>query len=84
MATAQVALTSAAGVVALLEEPAPALKAHALKQLNVLVDVHWSEVSACVTELYVRTPRQLQRAAMAQIFAAARSRAGAPSSRHVR
>ena len=37
--------SSAAGVLALLSEPEPILKEHALKSLNVLVPQFWAEIS---------------------------------------
>ncbi|ORE11727.1 26S proteasome regulatory complex, non-ATPase subcomplex, Rpn2/Psmd1 subunit [Rhizopus microsporus var. microsporus] len=39
------ALTSANGIIALLEEPQPELKVYALQQLNSLVDEFWAEIS---------------------------------------
>lgn len=49
--------SSAAGVLALLSEPEPLLKEHALKSLNVLVPQFWAEISEqielmCVCCLY--------------------------------
>jgi 26S proteasome regulatory subunit N2 len=37
--------TSAAGVLALLHEPEPAFKQHALKALSPLVPQFWAEIS---------------------------------------
>lgn len=77
MAAAAV-LTSAAGVVALLDEPAPQLKVHALRSLDALVDRHWAEISAAVTAMYVARGAR----ARARIYAARAARAaglGAPS-----
>lgn len=41
-------LTSAAGVLSLLDEPDDALKTHALTQLNTLVDHFWAEIATAV------------------------------------
>jgi len=42
-------LTSASGLIALLEEQQDALKAHALKSLISVVDDHWAEVAGCIS-----------------------------------
>jgi 26S proteasome regulatory subunit N2 len=46
--------TSAAGVLALLSEPEPAFKQHALKALNLLVPQFWAEISEHIALMYVR------------------------------
>ena len=45
--------TSAAGILALLSDPEPALKQHALKALLPLVPQFWAEISEHVTYMYV-------------------------------
>ncbi len=45
--------SSAAGVLALLSEPEPLLKEHALKSLNVLVPQFWAEISEHIELMYV-------------------------------
>lgn len=45
--------SSAAGVLALLQEPEPLLKEHALKSLNVLVPQFWAEISEQIELMYV-------------------------------
>lgn len=47
------ALTSASGVIALLDEPEAALKVHALHNLNSIVDTFWSEIAASIGKMYV-------------------------------
>jgi 26S proteasome regulatory subunit N2 len=42
-------LTSASGLLALLEEEQNALKAHALKSLITVVDDHWAEVAGSIS-----------------------------------
>ena len=49
--------SSAAGVLALLSEPEPLLKEHALKSLNVLVPQFWAEISEQITTMCVLTRR---------------------------
>ena len=45
--------SSAAGVLALLSEPEPVLKEHALKSLNTLVPQFWAEISEQIELMYV-------------------------------
>jgi hypothetical protein len=45
--------TSAAGVLALLDEEDDDLKRHALKSLNPLVPQFWAEISERLTTLYI-------------------------------
>ncbi|CAO3592001.1 unnamed protein product [Absidia cylindrospora] len=47
------ALTSASGVVALLDEQQPELKVYALQQLNVLVNQFWAEISDSVAKIEI-------------------------------
>jgi 26S proteasome subunit RPN2, N-terminal domain len=49
----QVMLTSAAGVLSLLQEPDDALKAHALQKVNDLVDQFWAEIASSIATMYV-------------------------------
>ncbi|MCO5552254.1 hypothetical protein L7F22_005766 [Adiantum nelumboides] len=49
MATALV--SSASGLMAMLHEPHPALKLHALSNINTLVDMFWHEISTDITSL---------------------------------
>jgi 26S proteasome regulatory subunit N2 len=44
-------ITSAAGVISLLDEPEPQLKAFALEKLNNIVDVFWAEISENVEKM---------------------------------
>lgn len=44
-------VTTATGLLAMLQEPHPTLKLHALKNLNVLVDKFWPEVSTKVSAI---------------------------------
>jgi len=44
-------LTSAAGVLALLDEPQPELKLFSLKKLNQIVDIFWAEISEAVDKV---------------------------------
>ncbi|XP_005095836.1 26S proteasome non-ATPase regulatory subunit 1 [Aplysia californica] len=46
-------ITSAAGVISLLEEPEPQLKAFALNKLDNIVDVFWPEISENVDKIEV-------------------------------
>lgn len=46
-------ITSAAGVVALLDEPEPELQAYALQKLNVLVDSFWAEIADSVSKIEI-------------------------------
>lgn len=48
-----VPITSAAGVVALLDEPEPELQSYALQKLNVLVDSFWAEIADSVSKIEV-------------------------------
>jgi len=53
-----VVLTSASGVLSLLDEPDDALKVHALKQLDSMVDHFWLEIASAIPkieELYDNT-----------------------------
>ncbi|KAH9523483.1 26S proteasome non-ATPase regulatory subunit 1 [Bulinus truncatus] len=52
MATAM-SITSAAGVISLLDEPEPHLKTFALNKLDSIVDVFWAEISENVGKLEV-------------------------------
>lgn len=45
-------VTSAGGLVAMLSEPHPSLKLHALSYLNRLVDQFWPEISTSVPIMY--------------------------------
>lgn len=45
--------SSAAGVLALLSEPEPLLREHALKSLNNLVPQFWAEISEQIELMYV-------------------------------
>jgi 26S proteasome regulatory subunit N2 len=45
--------SSAAGVLALLSEPDPLFKQHALKALNPLVPQFWAEISEHIALMYV-------------------------------
>lgn len=47
------ALTSAAGVSALLDEKDPKLQAHALQKLDSIVDRFWAELADSVPRMYV-------------------------------
>jgi 26S proteasome regulatory subunit N2 len=46
--------TSAAGVLALLSEPEPVFKQHALKALNPLVPQFWAEISEHIALMFVQ------------------------------
>ena len=46
-------LTSAGGLLALLEEPSDNLKVHALKALNNIVHSYWAEIASSVALMYV-------------------------------
>lgn len=45
------ALTSAAGILSLLEEPEDELKKHALEELDKVVDQFWSEIAPSITKI---------------------------------
>jgi len=47
----RVNITSAAGVLALLEEPEPEVKLFSLQKLNQIVDVFWAEISEAVDKV---------------------------------
>jgi 26S proteasome regulatory subunit N2 len=47
------AITSAAGVVALLDEPEPELQSYALHKLNSLVDSFWAEIADSVSRIEI-------------------------------
>ena len=49
--------SSAAGTLALLNEPDPVFKEHALKVLNTLVPQFWAEISEQITTMCVLTRR---------------------------
>eukprot|EP00493_Phyllostaurus_siculus_P026377 UN26722 len=44
-------LTSASGIIALLDEPEPELKHYALKKLDSVVDEFWAEISDVITKI---------------------------------
>uniref|UniRef100_A0A0V0G415 26S proteasome non-ATPase regulatory subunit 1 n=1 Tax=Triatoma dimidiata TaxID=72491 RepID=A0A0V0G415_TRIDM len=46
-------ITSAAGVISLLDEPMPELKQFALKKLNLIVDEFWPEISEAIEKIEV-------------------------------
>lgn len=46
-------ITSAAGIISLLEEPRPELKIFALKKLNQIVDEFWPEISEAIEKIEV-------------------------------
>lgn len=46
-------ITSAAGIIALLEETDERLVVYALKQLNSLVDMFWAEIADSITTMFV-------------------------------
>ncbi|KAI8891036.1 26S proteasome regulatory complex, non-ATPase subcomplex, Rpn2/Psmd1 subunit [Backusella circina FSU 941] len=46
-------LTSANGIIALLDEPQPELKVYALEQLNGLVDEFWAEISDSIAKIEI-------------------------------
>ncbi|CAG8448243.1 2744_t:CDS:10 [Cetraspora pellucida] len=48
-----VGLTSAGGIIALLEEPEEELKIYALKKLNEIVDQFWAEISDAVQKIEI-------------------------------
>jgi len=45
------ALTSAAGIISLLEEPEEDLKIYALRKLNDIVDTFWAEISDAIPQI---------------------------------
>jgi 26S proteasome regulatory subunit N2 len=45
------ALTSARGLLSMLDDPEPALQAHALGQLDELVDTFWSEIATEIPKM---------------------------------
>lgn len=47
-------LTSAAGLISLLDEPEEQLKCYALEKLNENVDQFWTEISEHLAKVYVR------------------------------
>ncbi|OAD01801.1 hypothetical protein MUCCIDRAFT_187029 [Mucor lusitanicus CBS 277.49] len=47
------ALTSANGIIALLDEKQPELKVYALQQLNTLVDEFWAEISDSIAKIEI-------------------------------
>lgn len=50
-------LTSASGLLALLEESEPKLKVYALNKLDHIVDEFWPEISDNIQQMYVSSPR---------------------------
>ncbi|XP_020291124.1 26S proteasome non-ATPase regulatory subunit 1 [Pseudomyrmex gracilis] len=46
-------ITSAAGIISLLEEPMPELKVFALKKLNMIVDEFWPEISEAIEKIEI-------------------------------
>jgi len=46
-----VQLSSASGVLALLEEKDNRLKEHALNKLNEIVDIHWAEIADSIPQM---------------------------------
>nr|CAB3482441.1 unnamed protein product [Digitaria exilis] len=67
MAAAAVMVSSAGSLLAMLQEPAPELKLHALASLNSLVHAFWHEISTSVSSIYP---------AMAQLSGGSRGTAG--------
>jgi 26S proteasome regulatory subunit N2 len=51
MAAAAVMVSSAGSLLAMLQEPAPELKLHALSSLNSLVHAFWHEISTSVSSM---------------------------------
>lgn len=49
-------LTSASGLLALLEEYEPKLKVYALNQLDSIVDEFWPEISDNIQQMYAPPP----------------------------
>lgn len=47
-----VTLSTASGVLALLEESDVTIKQHALKSLDQLVDYYWAEVATAIDKMY--------------------------------
>jgi hypothetical protein len=52
-------LVSAAGFLALLQEPEPELQAHALVNLNNVVDQLWMEIADAVSTMYKQSSHVL-------------------------
>lgn len=52
MAAAATMVSSAGGLLAMLNESHPALKLHALSNLNAFVDYFWPEISTSVPIMY--------------------------------
>jgi len=46
-------ITSAAGIISLLEEPMPELKVFALKKLDLIVDEFWPEISEAIEKIEI-------------------------------
>ncbi|KAG8330968.1 26S proteasome non-ATPase regulatory subunit 1 [Homalodisca vitripennis] len=46
-------ITSAAGIISLLEEPMPELKVFALKKLDLIVDEFWPEISEAIQKIEI-------------------------------
>lgn len=46
-----VVLTSAAGILYLLDEPSNDLKTHALQKLDSIVDLYWAEIADQITKM---------------------------------
>ena len=50
---ATMALTSASGIISLLDEPRDELKSFALEKLNTVVDEFWAEISEIIEKIEV-------------------------------
>ncbi|KAF6144295.1 hypothetical protein GIB67_024522 [Kingdonia uniflora] len=76
MATAAVMVSSASGLLAMLNEPHPQLKLHALTNLNAVVDNFWHEISTSVPiieslyedEEFDQSQRQLAALLVSKVF----------------
>lgn len=51
-------MSSANGLIALLEEPQNELKKYALEQLNNIVPENWAEVAYSIQKVYVKEPKK--------------------------
>ena len=54
-------MSSANGLIALLEEPQNELKKYALEQLNNIVPENWAEVAYSIQKVYVKEPKKKKR-----------------------
>ena len=45
------ALSTAAGVIALLEENDPSIKLHALHNLDKMIDAYWAEIASSIEKM---------------------------------